>query len=159
MQISGLSGSYADSGTVARRSELLAAVTGKSTEKASSLANSTEGTTDQLLAVVSQYDITDISPRDFSEMLRELRDSGAITESEYGDLAQIRLDMDAEGLDPDDSLNLLDFYETAVNRARQDEDSEETPVNFEAMERRLDWLQKVAILEETPDAAGINTLV
>ncbi len=159
MQISGLSGSYADSGTVARRSELLAAATGKSTEKASSLANSTEGTTDQLVAVVSQYDITDISPRDFSEMLRELRDSGAITESEYGELAQIRLDMDAEGLDSDESLNLLDFYETAVNRARQDEDSEETSVNFEAMERRLDWLQKVAILEETPDAAGINTLV
>ena len=159
MQISGLSGSYADSGTVARRSELLAAATSKSTEKASSLANSTEGTTDQLVAVVSQYDITDISPRDFSEMLRELRDSGAITESEYGELAQIRLDMDAEGLDPDESVNLLDFYETAVNRARQDEDSEQTSVSFEAMERRLDWLQKVAILEETPDAAGINTLV
>ena len=28
-----------------------------------------------------------------------------------------------------------------------------------SMERRLDWLDKVAVLQESPDAAGMNALV
>jgi hypothetical protein len=66
--------------------------------------------------------------------------------------------MDAENLDPDDSIDLLDFYRKTVDRAREDDASNESLV-FVAMRRRLEWLQKVAILQESPEAAGMNALV
>jgi hypothetical protein len=159
MQITGLSAGYADSGTVGRRSDLLAAVTGKGGQQSAGGVGGPNATMDLLKGIVSQYDLTDITPRDFSEMLRELRDAGAITDAEYGDLAQIRLDMDTENLDPDDSLDLVKFYEKTLDRARNADESEKASPTLAAMGRRLDWLEKVAILQESPDAAGMNALV
>lgn len=155
MQITGLTAGYGDSATVGRRNDLLSPTAGKQTAQNAKAADGPNAMMDLLTGVVSQYDLTDITPRDFSEMLRELRDAGALTESEYGELAQIRLDMDAENLDADDSINLLDFYRKAVDRARGDEG----PAGIAPMERRFDWLEKVAILQESPEAAGLNALV
>lgn len=159
MQISGLSAGYVDSGTVGRRSELLAAVAGRENEQSPQAAGGPNAMMEQLKGIVSQYDLSDMTPRDFSEMLRELRDAGVLTDAEYGDLAQIRLDMDAENLDPDDSLNLLDFYRKTLDRAGDDGETASSSATLASMERRLDWLEKVAILQESPDAAGLNALV
>lgn len=159
MQITGLSAGYTDSGAVGRRNELLAAVAGSGVEQSSQSSAGTNAAMEQLKGIVSQYDLSDITPRDFSEMLRELRDAGVVTEAEYGDLAQIRLDMDAENLDPDDSLDLLDFYRKTVDRTRHDSESDTASAALGSMERRLDWLEKVAVLQESPDAAGLNALV
>ena len=159
MQITGLSAGYADSGAVGRRSELLAAVNGKGSEQNAQRAGGPNAMMDLLKGIVSEYDLTDITPRDFSEMLRELRDAGALTDAEYGELAQIRLDMDAENLDPDDSLDLVEFYGKTLDRARHGDESEKASATLASMGRRLDWLEKVAILQESPGAAGMNALV
>lgn len=159
MQISGLSASYTDSGAVGRRNELLAAITGSGAEQTSQVSGGTNAAMEQLKGIVSQYDLADITPRDFSDMLRELRDAGVLTEAEYGDLAQIRLDLDAASLDPDDSVDLLDFYRTNVDQARNQSESDTASETLASMERRLDWLEKVAVLQESPDAAGLNALV
>ncbi len=159
MQISGLSVGYTDSGSVGRRSEVLGVLAGKANEQAAPPAGDSNATMGLLAVVVSQYDLTDITPRDFSEMLRELRDAGAITEADYGQLAQIRLDMDAENLDPDEPVDLLEFYRKAVDRNQQDSGSDKSSPVLAAMERRLEWLEKVAILQESPEAAGMNALV
>ncbi len=159
MQISGLSVGYTDSGSVGRRSEVLAALAGKANEQTTPSAGDSNATMGLLAGVVSQYDLTDITPRDFSEMLRELRDAGAITEADYGQLAQIRLDMDAENLDPDEPVDLLEFYGKAVDRTQQGSGSDKSSPVLAAMERRLEWLEKVAILQESPEAAGMNALV
>ncbi len=159
MQITGLSAGYSDSGAVGRRNELLEAVTGKGREQNSQAAGSLNGRMEELKGIVSQYDLTDMTPRDFSEMLRELRDAGALTEPEYSELGQIRLDMDIENLDPDDSLNLLEFYGKSVDRARGGSESNMASTMLASMERCLNWLEKVAVLQESPDAAGLNALV
>ncbi|NLS91396.1 MAG: hypothetical protein GXX96_04325 [Planctomycetaceae bacterium] len=159
MQIAGLSGGYADSGAVGRRNELLAAISSRASESNAQATGGSNASMDLLNGIVSQYDLTDITPRDFSEMLRELRDAGALTEGEYSELAQIRLELDAENLDPDESVNLLEFYQQTLDRARHDGDSENASAALASMERRLDWLEKVAILQEAPDAAGMNALV
>ncbi len=159
MQITGLSAGYADSGAVGRRTELPAAIGGKASEANAQTAGGSNASMDLLNGIVSQYDLTDISPRDFSKMLRELRDAGALTEGEYSELAQIRLDLDAENLDPDESVNLLEFYQQTLGRARHDGNSPDAATALASMERRLDWLEKVAILQEAPDAAGMNALV
>jgi hypothetical protein len=159
MQITGLSAGYSDSGAVGRRNELLEAVTGKGREQNSQAAGGLNARMEELKGIVSQYDLTDMTPRDFSEMLRELRDAGALTESEYSELGQIRLDMDIENLDPDDSLNLLEFYGKSVDRARGGSESDMASTMLASMERCLNWLEKVAVLQESPDAAGLNALV
>ncbi len=159
MQITGLSAGYADSGAVGRRNELLAAANGKEGDQNARGTGGPNAMMDLLTGIVSQYDLEDITPRDFSEMLRELRDAGVLTEAEYGDLAQIRLDMDLENLDPDDSLDLVEFYGKTLDRARHTDESEKASAALDSMGRRLDWLQKVAILQESPDAAALNALV
>ena len=159
MQISGLSASYTDSGAVGRRNELLAAIAGSGTEQTSQTTGSTNAAMEQLKGIVSQYDLADITPRDFSDMLRELRDAGVLTEAEFGDLAQIRLDLDAASLDPDDSVDLLEFYRKNVDQVRKQSESDTASETLASMERRLDWLEKVAVLQESPDAAGLNALV
>ena len=158
MQITGLSAGYADSGAVARRNEVLNAMTGKGGEQNVQGGGGLNAMMDLLTGIVSQYDLTDITPRDFSDMLRELRDAGVLTDAEYGDLAQIRLDMDAENLDPDDSVDLLEFYQKVLDREGHDE-SEDESAALASIRRRLDWLEKVAILQESPEAAGMNALV
>jgi hypothetical protein len=161
MQIAGLSAGYAGSGAVGRKNELLAAVAGEADGKSGQGSVGPNAMMGLLTGIVSGYDLTDITPRDFSNMLRELRDAGVLTEAEYGDLAQIRLDMDAENLDPDDSINVLEFYQKTLDRARHDGESPDdaAAAALASTQRRLDWLEKVNILQESPDAAGLNALV
>jgi len=160
VQIAGLTRGYADPGTLGRRNEAPPAA-GSIPETEATRGRGTTGEGLDIFAqVVSGYDLHDITPRDFSEMLRELRDAGVLSEMEYADLGQIRLEMDAEGLDPDDSIDVLDFYQKVAQRARPDGQAEgEHAAHLASIDRRLDWLEKVAILQESPDAAGLNALV
>jgi hypothetical protein len=154
MQISGLLTGYADSGAVDRKNESPVAAASKAGRDDSAQATGPSAMMDVMAGIVSDYDLTDITPRDFSEMLRELRDAGALTDAEYADLAQIRLDLDAENLDADDSVDLLKFYQRQADQTHPDNQSATA-----ATQRHLDWLEKVAILQESPEAAGLNALV
>ncbi len=122
--------------------------------------------TDAMREILAQYDVADISPRAFSEMLQKLRQAGLLAEKDFQELSLIRLDLDREGTGPDERVNLLDLCRRQLERLRDDlgdlrKRTAAVPgdASLEApLRRRLEWLQKFAAIHGNPAAAGVNAL-
>lgn len=106
--------------------------------------------------VLENYDVTRITPRQFTEMIHRLFDAGAISQQEFDQLATIRLDLDIAGIDPDQSIDLLQFYREKTDEARRQ--GERTPAVADALLNRLDWIEKFALVQASPDAFGLDAL-
>jgi len=117
-------------------------------------------------AILARYDLSDISPREFSEMIQELYSVGALSDAEFQDLALIRLDLDLDGLDPYESIDLVEVYSDKLEGLkRQLADSEGSIAELcgersspSVVQRQLVWLQKAAMIHSDPDTAGLDTL-
>ena len=118
-----------------------------------------------LREIVAEYDVTDISPREFSEMIRNLHEAGTLSDQEFQDLSLIRVDLDLQGVDPDETLNLVDFY---LDKLREVHRSLDDPASAGgsagqlpqavSVQRRLAWLEKFAAIQAGPDPAGLDAL-
>ena len=125
------------------------------------------GATSVLQEILAEYDVTSISPREFSEMIRELHEAGALADEEFQDLSLIRVDLDLQRIDPDETLNLVDFYLTKLRELHCSVDGSDSaggslaagPLpQVASVERRLQWLEKFAAIQAGPDGAGMNAL-
>ena len=117
-----------------------------------------------LREIVSEYDVTKISPRAFSDMLQKLHQAGAVSDAEFQDLSMIRLDLDKEGLDPDKGVNLVELYADRLKRLRREREDfpdspEVSPPAMASAQRRLEWLQKVATIQSPHGAGGVDKTV
>jgi len=120
-----------------------------------------------LREIVAEYDVTNISPREFSEMIRKLHVAGAISDQEFQELSQIRVDLDLQGVDPDETLNLVDSYLDKLSElygslddpadAGGSPSADQLPQAV-SVERRLAWLEKFATIQAGPDRAGLDAL-
>lgn len=105
-----------------------------------------------LADVLSRYDVRQISPRDFSQLLQELKQTGAISEADHQELALLRLELDAEGVDPDEVIDLVQFLEKKLQAQQRELEKQEQktgqPVEraeaLKATLRQIDWIQKFA---------------
>jgi hypothetical protein len=118
--------------------------------------------------ILAHYDVTQITPREFSELVQKLHESGDISDAEAQELALIRVDLDNSNADPDDPLDLLNFFEQKLKSLEeqwselQEKAAESTgaPPNREALlgptRRQLDWIQKFAMIHEAKYAAPVD---
>jgi hypothetical protein len=115
-----------------------------------------------LREILSKYDVADISPQGFSDMLQRLRQTGKLPDKDFQDLSAIRQDLEQEGIAPNQHVNLLDFCTKKLSSLEQDskatEDKQGTAALQASMRRRIDWLQKFSAMHSTPSAASINAL-
>lgn len=95
--------------------------------------------------ILSQYDVTQISPRQYTEMLQKLRKAGAISDKDYQDLSQVRSDIEKQGVGADDEVDLLSLYSDKVRQAEHAADPEQGDLT--ALRGRLQWLQKFALVQ------------
>ena len=109
------------------------------------------GITEAAREIVGRYDVTDITPRQFTQMVQDLHQAGVISESQLEELSQIRLDLDTEGLDPDESLDLVAFYADKL-----DQQSAQSPPD--AIGSRLAWAGKLALMQSGPQSLGLDAL-
>ena len=125
------------------------------------------GASPVLRQIVAEYDVTDISPREFSEMIHKLHEAGALSDQELQELSQIRVDLDLQGVDPDETLNLVDFYLSKLQELHPSPDDSAGAGGSVAagqlpqavsVERRLAWLEKFAAIQAGPDRAGLDAL-
>jgi len=135
-------------------SEVKAAATGKAAVVAKpSPLSSTAAMRD----ILSHYDMTDITPSDFSKLVQQLSDKGAISQKETQELSSIRVDLENAGVSPDESVNLLEFYRQRLAKARetaaQSGNATAAKANVDAIVGRLNWLQKFAAV---PQQSGVN---
>jgi len=119
----------------------------------------------QLRDILTQYDVTDISPQGFSDLLQRLRQAGLLPDKDYQELSAVRVDLDRDGIGANQRVNLVDMYAKKLKSVEQDAKELEEKLGTagaRAMDttvrRRLDWLQKLSDIHASPEAATINAL-
>jgi hypothetical protein len=136
------------------------------TGAAAAVANSTvpppPSAAASMRTIVSQYDMTDITPNDFSNMIQQLYAKGAVSAKDMQELSSIRAELEAAGVGADQSVNLQDFYQQRLAAAQaevvQSPDSDAAQVNVQAVAARLSWVQKFAAVRQADSSAGVNAV-
>ena len=111
--------------------------------------------------IVSQYDVTDISPQSFSQMLQKLRQAGSLSGQDYQALSSIPGEVQKSGIAPDDSVNLLQLYAAKVQGlARQSKSAagataRSGDAQAAAVRRQWQLLQKMATIQ-SGSGAGLS---
>ena len=157
MQIQNVLSGYADRAMKAQ-AELSDTLAGK-TDADQSKPEAAAGVSSAMAArnVLQTYDVTEITPKQLTEMIQRLFDVGVITQQELEQLAAIRLDLDLAGIDPDESIDLLQFYHQKVaDLHRRRSDVAAVP---DALRRRLDWIEKFALVQAASGPAGVDSTV
>jgi hypothetical protein len=161
MQISNVLAGHSDPAALAKRGEGVEAAAGQAAKAAGLPARSAAATTAAMAEILSHYDVRDISPAKFSEMIQKLFEAGTLSENDLQQLAAIRLDLDLENVEADESVDLLDFYSRKIKTVQQRLSDADTPAAGQQLGpllKRLDWLEKFALIQSAPDAVGLNAL-
>ena len=163
MQIRNILAGQSEAALLGKRSEQAEPGSGRSLAAQGALPAAGRGLSTAAAAVLAEYDVTDITPSQFSEMLQRLHEAGALTREEFHELTAARLDLEASGVKPDDRIDLVEFYRQRVSRFERRLADAESPQSarqeLQTTRRRLDWIEKFAVVQADPDAAGLNELV
>ncbi|MGO9108170.1 MAG: hypothetical protein ACLP9L_02955 [Thermoguttaceae bacterium] len=112
--------------------------------------------------ILSHYDMTDITPSDFSKLIQQLSDKGTISQKDTQELSSIRVDLENAGVNPDESVNLLDFYQQRIAKVQDDAAQSTNPEaaqpNIDLLVGRLNWIQKFAVVRQQGNSSGVNTV-
>jgi hypothetical protein len=141
--------------TASSASAAVQSVTGSTTPQ-------TPESTAAMRDILTQYDVTNISPNDFSTMIQQLAEKGAISQKDLQDLSSIRSELDSSGAAPDKPINVLDFYRQQVQKIQTTatgQDPATAQQTLGPMLQRLGWLEKFSLGHSQPDAIGMNTTV
>ncbi len=110
--------------------------------------------------IVAHYDVTDITPAELSELIHKLSEAGVLAETDLETLAAVRVELEAEGVEADEPVDLLEFYADRLERLRRDleMDPESVPLKqeFGRVLKKLHWLQKLSLIHADPTALGLD---
>jgi hypothetical protein len=108
--------------------------------------------------IVSRYDMSDISPNDFSQMVQKLYNNGAISQKDLQNLSGIRADLDKAGVPADTSINLVDFYRNQLQAVSAPANGKPAnPTDVQSVVGRLSWIEKFSAVQNQPASVGVNT--
>ena len=160
MQINSVMGGLPDAASLANGRPSVAASAANATA-AGTPPTVTNSNSAAVRAILAKYDMTDITPNEFSQMVQSLYGAGALSAKDVQDLNGIRTDLLAAGVGADDSLDLVDFYSDKIQQARS-QLAAATPAaqqqQLSPLVRRLDWVEKFKTLKEEPQTTGVNAL-
>jgi hypothetical protein len=150
-------------GRLGRRSEPPQPAADKSPAATTGTSSATSPPSDAMRQILAEYDVTNISPRAFSDMLQKLRQAGSLSEKDFQELSSIRLDLEHEGADPDQRVNLAERYAKKLSSIREQRDANPAAAAARqatqaSLERQVEWLQKFAQLRSGTGQAGFDTL-
>ncbi len=142
------------------------AITPSAVGKAAAAAQSMAPTaTAAMRGILSQYDMTDITPNDFSKLIQQMSQKGAISPKDVQELSSIRFDLENSGVNSDESVNLLEFYQKQIAKAQAAAAQSPNPVaakaNIDVLSAKLNWLQKFAAVSPPgtqTSSSGVNAV-
>jgi hypothetical protein len=116
--------------------------------------------------VLSHYDLRNISPREFSELVTKLKESGAISEADYQELALLRLELDQQGLDPDGPLDLVKHLQGRLqneeDHLRKLEGDQSQPIDrqqaLRTTLRQIEWVQKFDLVNRAHEYQPLDAM-
>ena len=162
MQINGVSTAYPDPTTLGKQGEAQQASDTRSPRAVEVQLGSSIGPSTVLAEILSKYDVTDISPTEFSQMIQKLYEASAITEKELQQLTVIRHELDASGVEADESIDLLQYYVDKIEKIQRRFDASDGPPaeneRLGPLLRRLDWIEKFAMVQAAPDTIGFSAV-
>ncbi len=115
--------------------------------------------------ILAKYDVTNISPRDFSELVQDLHDAGEINDSEFRELAKMRQALEQSGVDPDERLDLVQFFTEKLSQQLADfaasrgtdpalqPSSQEIEKQTGESQRQVEWINKFALINSAGSEA------
>ncbi|GEM_PF-3554538 len=117
--------------------------------------------------ILGRYDLTDITPREFSQLLDELHQAGLLTDEQFRELNEIRKDLASADVLPQEKIDLLDFYRQLLDQAKTADGADNDAGNLQRIadwQRRLGWLEKlasaqaeIAAISESPESLALDT--
>ena len=158
MQINNVLTGFSDPTPLGKRGEPAETAVGRLLKTDESRPASGQGATATAARILAHYDVHNISPSDFSTMAQKLHDGGAVTDAELQELTAIRQDLDAAGVGANQKVDLVDFYNNKIRQAQQQAKIDKSVSRVEPLMRRAQWVQKFALIQSQPGAAGINAL-
>lgn len=166
MQISSVLSGYADATSSGRRTDG-GERTGQRSAESLSARGLSGASNEALRQIMADYDLTQITPQGYSEMLDRLRKDGVLGDEEYAQLTQIRVELDSEGIAPEESIDLLGYYHQRSQYLSKKLEDMPTDVagrttmnqSLKGVQQRLDWLEKLAMVHSQPDSIGLDTVV
>lgn len=119
-----------------------------------------------LREIAARYDVTKITPRQFGRMLEEMQKARALSEADVQLLGQILFDLSEEGIDLDETVDLIQFYTKKLDKlqdsleaqGRTEEAFRQIAPVLTGLQKRLDWISRLALLHSAPELAGVNVL-
>ncbi len=122
------------------------------------LTGTSKSTNAKIAEIAKKYDVTDISPTEFSQMLQELRSSGALSEKDLQELSAVRADLESQGVNSEKSINLVEFYANRVESLQtqtQTTTDAAQKATLSSAKQRLEWMQKFASAHAS-DSVGLD---
>lgn len=167
MQVNSLLSGYPDPTGLSKVLGGADATAARKNDKAGDVSAVGQVSTETIRNIVSKYDLSNITPKQLTEMLQSLHSAGALTDQQLQDLSQIRTDLDLQGVDSNEPVNLLQRYsERLKDLQKKMEEASEDPSTTApqaetvgAVQRWLSWLQKIATVQASPENAGVDALV
>ncbi len=161
VQIANVTAGYSDPARLGKRTELLEAVAGKASALAESIGSAPGGVSAATAQILAKYDVKHITPGEFSEMLQKLRQAGALKDDEFQELSGIRAELESAGVKGDEKVDLVDFYSRKLRQLQRKVEDGSDPAAVAQLGptiRRLDWVQKFAVVQSNPGAAGVDVV-
>ena len=162
MQVNGLSSGYPDATALSKREETQKTADGRATRPLEAQLGSAIGPSTVFAEILSKYDVKAITPVEFSAMTQKLYEAGAISDEELQQLTAIRHDLDTAGVDADESIDLLQYYVDQIEKLQRRWDASAPPPpesqQLSPLLRRLDWIEKFALIQAAPDSIGFTAM-
>ena len=122
----------------------------------------------QFRDILAEYDVQQITPREYSALLQRLYAAGQITDRDFQQLAELRANLDAAQFDPDEPLDLLSFLQERITAQEGAANATVLPASgakapdqsgLAVSLNQLEWLQKFSLVHDGADAEAFDALV
>jgi len=163
VQINQLLAGYPDRTSAGQRNDRTESDVSRSADQSQPPPTLSNGLTAMLRQVAARYNVTEITPREFSDMLDALHQAGALADEQLQQLARVRIDLDLEDVDPDEEVDLVDFYSDKLDELLRSEgdgslSGGRSPDVVQA-EQLLGWMEKFAVIQSSSDVLGLDAFV
>jgi hypothetical protein len=160
MQISSIISGLSDPTTWGKKNEAAAPVNENVSKAVDAQVQSNPAARKVTAEILRKFDVTNITSEQFMQMIQQLYKAGALSEKDYQELAAVRSDLEHDGIEPDEQINMLEHYSDKLSKAQKElgdtlnEAARQKSLGPDM--RRLDWLQKFAAVQASPDALGLD---
>jgi hypothetical protein len=118
--------------------------------------------------ILSPYDVAEISPRQFSALAQQLFQSRAISADDLRELTQMRAQIDQQHPDPDQPVNLLEFFGQKLQEqtlAATEQEQSGKPITaadrakLTMAQRQFGWVYKFNTVQSDSSTEALDAVV